>query len=134
LTDGIVPGREIVDREPYPWQPANGPCVLLYPDQSARSIEDWRGCNDLTLVVLDGTWRQTARARLRLPGLADLPVATLPEARPRWALRRDPRPGRVGTLEAVARALGVIEGDAVQAALARVLQLFFERTQSMRGR
>jgi DTW domain-containing protein YfiP len=33
-------GREVVTGEPYPWQRAPGPCVLLSPDEHARPIEE----------------------------------------------------------------------------------------------
>jgi DTW domain-containing protein len=126
-------GRDVVSEAPYPWQRSQGPCVLLFPDENARPIEEWRGSEDLTLIALDSTWSQAARARRRLPGLIDLPSAFVPVLPPRYAMRHDPRPGRVGTMEAIARALGVLEGEAVQASLERILHLAAERTWRARG-
>jgi DTW domain-containing protein YfiP len=126
--------NSIVVAAPYPWQKAPGPCVLLFPDEQARPIEEWCGSSDLTLIALDGTWRQAARARRRFPGLLDLPSAFVPSQPPLYALRHDPRPGRLGTMEALVRALGALEGHDVQAPLERLLRLAAERTWSARGR
>lgn len=126
-------GRDVVAEAPYPWQSSQGTCVLLFPDEGARPIEEWRGSTDLTLIALDATWSQAARARRRLPGLIDLPSAFVPAKPPLYAMRHDPRPGRVGTMEAIARALGVLEGAAVQVALERILRLAAERTWRARG-
>jgi DTW domain-containing protein YfiP len=41
-------GRGLVTAPPYPWQDSAGPCVLLFPDERARPIEEWRGVADLT--------------------------------------------------------------------------------------
>ena len=133
LPDGAGQGRTMVTAPPYPWQDPPGPCVLLFPDENARPIEEWRGTPDLTLVALDATWSQAARARRRFPGLMDLPSAFVPPGPPLYALRHDPRPGRVGTMEALIRALGVLEGSDVQAPLERVLRLAAERIWRTRG-
>lgn len=127
-------GREIVTKAPFPWQDSPGPCVLLFPDDRARPIEEWRGSADLTLIALDGTWSQAARARRRFPGLLDLPSAVVPEAPPLYAMRNDPRPGRLGTMEAIVRALGALEGGDVREPLERLLRLAAERTWRARGR
>jgi DTW domain-containing protein YfiP len=133
LPDGAGQGRTMVTGPPYPWQGATGPCVLLFPDENARPIEAWRGTADLTLIALDATWSQAARARRRLPGLLELPSAFVPEGPPLYPLRRDPRPGRVGTMEALIRALDVLEGGDVRAPLERILRLAVERTWRTRG-
>jgi DTW domain-containing protein len=126
--------RPIIAEPPYPWQGADGPFVVLAPDADARPIDEWRGGDAVTLVVPDGTWGQAARARRRFPGLADLPTAIVPAGPARYRLRYDPNPERLGTMEAVARALGALEGAEVQAALEHVLRLMVERTLITRGR
>ena len=125
--------RPLVTAPPYPWQTAPESCVVLSPRDDARPIETWSHRPALTLIVPDGTWRQVARARLRLPGLVDLPSAFVAEGPPLYSLRHDPRPDRLGTLEALSRALGAIEGLAVREPLDRILRLVFERTRRMRG-
>ena len=127
-------GREVVTSAPYPWQTSTGPCVVLSPRDDARPVEDWRDQPALTLIVPDGTWREVARARLRLPGLGELPSAIVPSGPALYPLRCDARPGRLGTMEALIRALGVLEGDHVCEPLQTILRAAFERTRQMRGR
>ena len=65
------------------------------------------------LVVLDATWSQARRMFRKLAGLRGLPILRLPDApMPAARLRESPSPGRVSTIEAIARALRLIEGDA----------------------
>lgn len=71
-----------------------------------------------TLVVLDATWSQARRMFRKLVGLRGLPILRLPDApMPAARLRESPSPGRVSTIEAIARALRLIEGDASAAPL-----------------
>jgi DTW domain-containing protein len=71
-----------------------------------------------TLVIVDATWHQTRRMRQRLPQLRGLPVLHLPIAEmPAARMRESPGPGRVSTIEAIARALRLVEGHAPAAAL-----------------
>jgi tRNA-uridine aminocarboxypropyltransferase len=118
-----------------PWREAAAP-VLLFPHAGAEPLERWRDHPvPVTLVVPDGTWRQATRARRRLPGLTDIPCATLPPSfidAPR--LRRQVRPGRLSTLEAIACALGILEGPAVAEPLTHILRVMVDRTLWSNGR
>ena len=93
---------------------------VLWPDAPGR-VEDVRG-----LVVVDATWRQAYKLRLRVPGLAELPRIGL-VGRPRDRMRMQSEPGRMATAEAVAMALGCEE-------LERAFELHVERMWSSRGR
>jgi DTW domain-containing protein YfiP len=110
--------------------------VLLFPDPEARPIEEWRAsARPLTLVVPDGTWRQAKKARRRIDGLADLPCAFLPTgARSNYRLRHDKRPDRVSTMEAVAIAMGILEGTDVQQRLEYIFRVMVDRTLWTNGR
>jgi DTW domain-containing protein YfiP len=109
--------------------------VLLYPDRQARPIDQWRASSDpITLIVPDGTWRQAARARRRIPGLVDIPCAHLPEAASSYRLRQAARPGRLSTMEAVACALGALEGPEVEEQLIHILRVMIDRTLWTNGR
>jgi DTW domain-containing protein len=110
--------------------------VLLFPHPSATPLAAWpRGNRPLVLVVPDGTWPQAARARRRVKALARMPCVSLPEpGAPADRLRAPPRPGRLATLEAVAVALGILEGPAVGEALMRVYRIMTERTLWTNGR
>lgn len=123
------------DQPPAPLDLVGTRPLLLFPDDDATPLD--RIADDprpTTLIVPDGTWRQAQRVRTRLPGLADVPCVTLPAGPPsRYRLRSEPRPGGLATAEAIARALGLLEGPAVQAAIERVFDAMVERTLWSRG-
>jgi DTW domain-containing protein YfiP len=61
--------------------------LLLYPVPGAIPLDAWKtaqpaAADRVTLVVPDGTWRQTKRVRYRIPGLAHLPSVCLPTGLP----------------------------------------------------
>jgi DTW domain-containing protein len=109
-----LPSCEIVDhgavgrpvalddlREPGTW--------LLFPGAGARPEGAPR-----RLVVLDGSWTQARRMVQRLPLLRALPRLSLPA--PSSAverMRRPPDESGMATLEAIARALELLEGPEV---------------------
>lgn len=108
--------------------------LVLFPDEHARPLTDFVARQPITLVVPDGNWRQASKARTRIPELADAPLVSLPEGPPSsYGLRHEPQAGGLATLEAIARAFGILEGAAVQAELERVLQIMVERTLWARG-
>lgn len=83
------------------------------------------------LVVLDATWSQARRMFRKLDGLRGLPILRLPdEPMPTARLRESPGPGRVSTIEAIARALRLLEGDAVADPLERLFAVAVERSRS----
>jgi tRNA-uridine aminocarboxypropyltransferase len=135
-------GRQVVfgarDSEPpdLSWAAGTSP-VLLFPAVDAVPLGDFAAAapGPLMLVVPDGTWGQASRMRVRLPALAALPCVGLPAGEPaRFRLRDRERPDQLSTLEAIARALGILEGPHVRAALEDVLALYARRTATMRGK
>lgn len=135
-----VVGREY-ERERYSnLTPPGGRALLLFP--SADSVELTRESarqlsfgSPLTLVVPDGNWRQARKIALHEEGLTHVPRVHLPAGPPsELALRAHPDPGRISTFEAIARALGILEGPAAEAALGRALALKVERTRWTRKR
>jgi DTW domain-containing protein YfiP len=112
--------------------------VLLFPGAGSvplASLVDPADARPVTLVVPDGTWSQAARARKRFPGLDAIPCAHLPlDLVSTYRLRHDPRPGHLSTLQAIAHALGILEGPAIAEALLRVHQIAVERTLYTKGR
>jgi DTW domain-containing protein YfiP len=80
------------------------------------------------LVVLDATWSQARRMYRKLEGLRGLPLLRLPDApMPAARLRESPAPGRVSTIEAIARALRLLEGDAAAEPLEQLFALAVAR-------
>ncbi len=115
------------------------PALLLFPADDARVLTAADG--PCTLVVPDGTWRQARKLRARTPGLSSLPCVTLPPAgegglATTYRLRTEGRDHGLATLEAIAAAFGILEGDrgvAVEAALLAVFRLMVDRTLWLRG-
>ncbi len=118
------------------WTVPGADALLLFPHPEARPLEDWRGSpRPIVLVVPDGTWRQAKKARRRIAGLDQLPCATLPAAGPSsYRLRHAARPDRLATIEAIARALGILEGPDVQARLDYIFRVMVDRTLWTNGR
>jgi DTW domain-containing protein YfiP len=112
--------------------------LMLYPHPSATPLADWPGqgtAGPITLLVPDGTWRQAARTRARVaPDQGEIPCVSLPASSSGKRLRTASAPQRMATLEAVARALGVLEGPEIASALLRVYRIMTERTLWTNGR
>lgn len=88
----------------------------------------------ITLIVPDGSWRQAKKVGKREPALATIPHVKLPlGALSTYRLRREPNAESVSTFEAIARALGIIEGPAVQEKLEYLFDVMVERLLWSRG-
>jgi DTW domain-containing protein len=128
----LVRGRAAAHREPaaFPGTP-----LLLFPHATAQPLEGWRDSPlPITLIVPDGTWRQAARARGRVPGADQIPCVSLPAPTTGYRLRQATRPGRLSTMEAIARALGILEGPGVEESLLHLHQIMVDRTLWTNGR
>lgn len=90
----------------------DAPAVLLYPGDDATDILGEPPKGPITLVVIDGTWRQ-ARSVMRLnPQLATLPRYAFTAPKPsEYRIRKEPSIEVVSTIESLMYALGAIEGD-----------------------
>jgi DTW domain-containing protein YfiP len=129
VTPGAAPSEAWLDDDRQP--------LLLFPHAEARPLEDWAGSpRPITLVVPDGTWRQANKARRRLEGLGQLPCVKLPEdgARSDYQLRHDARPDHLATIEAVAVAMGILEGPEVRQQLQHIFRVMVDRTLWTNGR
>jgi hypothetical protein len=87
--------------------------ALLFPGAGAIPATAWAASPPPVLLVIDGTWHQAERMLLANPFLAELPrMAVTPDGPSGYGeLRREPGPGTLPTIEAVALALGALEGD-----------------------
>jgi len=110
--------------------------LLLFPGTGARVLDrETGGDHGITLLVPDGTWRDTRRMVAREPALGGAERVELPAGPPsRYLLRSHPDARCLATFEAVARALGILEGREVEQRLEHVFALFVERTLFSRGR
>lgn len=99
------------------------PPVLLFPTDDARDLREDPLPHAVSLVVLDGTWSLAGKLLKLNPALRALPRVRFTPAQPsRYRIRREPAEHCVATIEALAEALGVLEGD--PAGYARLLAPF----------
>jgi DTW domain-containing protein YfiP len=121
------PGQKICPVEAAPLKNA----ILLFPSPDAVELTpEWlaRQPRPVTLVVADGSWSQAKKVPYRESGLAGIPNVKLPVGAPScYRLRRSPHVQNLSTLEAIARALGVIEGREVQVSLESLFLKMVER-------
>ncbi len=109
--------------------------VLLFPREDAVPLSRFaESPRPVTLVVPDGTWRQASKVRRRLPGIEDVPCVTLPPGEPStYRLRTEAHAHGLATIEAIARALEILEGPHVREAIERVFRAMVDRTLWARG-
>lgn len=107
--------------------------LVLFPSPDATPITNYASSpQSIALLVPDGSWPQ-ARAHRRL--LRHHRCVTLPDLGPsEYRLRSEPQVGGLATLEAIARALGILEGDAIHSAMLAVFRMFVDRTLWFRGK
>jgi len=112
----------------------SGRRLVLFPAAEARLLTPDDAAGDaVVLLVPDGTWSQARRLLRRDDIFQGAELVTLPPAGPsRYGLRRHAREGSVCTLEAIGRALGLLEGGTIEADLAEVLDRFVARSQRAR--
>jgi DTW domain-containing protein YfiP len=109
--------------------------LLLFPGESARKLapELGRG-GPLTLVVPDGSWSQARRIAQHELRRADVELVSLPDpGTSRYRLRRKPVEGGLATLEALAHALGALEGPEVERHLLRAFDRFVAIHRELRA-
>ena len=111
--------------------------LVLFPFEDAKPLADVAPTLDgrpVVLIVPDGTWRQASKVQKRVPGLRDVPcVSVSGEARLPHRIRAEAHVHGLSTIEAIARAMGILEGAAVQETLERVFRSMVERTLWTRG-
>jgi DTW domain-containing protein len=133
----IVRGHAWEPPRPFACDAGSTP-LLLFPHPDATLLDErspWlESKRPLTLVVPDGNWRQASKVRNRVGGLRGVPCVSLPAGEPSvYRLRAEAHEAGLSTLEAIARAMGLLEGAAVRQALERVFRAMVERTLWSRG-
>lgn len=115
--------------------------LLLFPHEDAVPLESLANVpgddRPVTLIVPDGNWRQASKVRQRVAGMCDIPSVMLRAGVPSvYRLRSEAHPFGLATIEAIARALRILEGDRgpeVERALLHVFRAMVERTLWARG-
>ena len=131
-------GHEDMPSAPIRWDEGAQP-LLLFPHEDAVPISDYAASpRPVVLIVPDGNWRQASKVRKRVPGLEGVPCVTLPAGPPSlYRLRAEAHGTGLATIEAIARALGIVEGPVVgpdvQARIEHVFLAMVERTLWTRG-
>ncbi|MEP7124445.1 MAG: tRNA-uridine aminocarboxypropyltransferase [Byssovorax sp.] len=129
-----------VKGEPADLDPAatfTGTPLLLHPTDDAVALDEGfcsRVPPPYTLIVPDGSWRQAAKMGTREASLKTIRRIKLgAEAPSRYQLRKETKPGGLATIEAIGRALGVLESRDIESALETIFALMVERTLRSRG-
>lgn len=111
--------------------------LLLFPSSHAVELSATfvaRLTEPVTLVVPDGSWVGTRKFVRRDPVFADMTHVKLPPGLPsQYRLRAQADPQSLCTLEAVARAIGLLESRDAQTRLEALLCVMVERTLWSRG-
>ncbi len=127
-----VRGNAGVPEPPLVWAEGSEPLLLFPYEGEAEPLV--RTERPVTLIVPDGNWRQAFKVRARVPALRGVRCVTLPPGPPSsYRLRSEAHPEGLATIEAIARAMGILEGPEIQAALEKVFRAMVERTLWARG-
>ncbi len=131
----VVRGHEGAPSAPLAIDEGSQP-VFLYPHEEAVPLADFASSSPrpITLIVPDGTWRQASKVRQRVPGMREIPCVSIPHDAPSiYRLRAEAHDHGLATIEAIARAMGILEGAHVRRALEHVFRAMVERTLWSRG-
>lgn len=110
------------------------PLLLALGEGAEVLSPDHTASGPVALVVPDGTWKQARKMSKRIAWMGNLQRVVLPPGPPSlYGLRRTDKPGALSTMEAISRALGILEGGAVQDVLDRTFRILVARLLFSRG-
>ncbi len=111
------------------------PSLVLYPSEDAATLdESFSTMGPVNLIVPDGNWRQTSKMHKRIPGMNEFRAVKVPIGpASTYRVRRETKPEGLATIEAIARALGILDGPETQKALEKIFDLMVSRTLASRG-
>ena len=110
---------------------------MFYPSDDAVELDKELVAQDhkpIQLIVPDGTWRQASKVHYRHHELKDVKRVMISTPNiSKFHLRAQHRQEGMATLQAIAHALGVIEGDLVKDQLMKLYHAKLEQTLIGRG-
>ena len=111
--------------------------VLFYPSENAVELDqEFVSLSSLPiqLIVPDGNWRQASKVHYRHHELQDIPRVKISTPNTESLhMREETTEAGMATLEAIAHALGIIEGSEVENELMKFYRLKLEATLRGRG-
>jgi DTW domain-containing protein len=111
--------------------------AILYPCDGAIDLATFKNSNTkkINLIVPDGTWKQARKILKRSSCFAELPKVTIPTADSSpYILRRNHSVDQgLATIEAIAIAIGILEGSEARNSLRHIFRIMVERTLFSRG-
>ncbi len=112
---------------------SGGDTWLLWPDGHSLRPDSPDTTPPRRVVVLDATWHQARRLFRQIPLLQTMPRLSLPApCRERVRLRKQQRPDGMSTLECVAAAVALLEGDETARPLEHLFDEVVRRKITMR--
>lgn len=107
---------------------------VLYPSDDAIDIENLKPSKPVQLIVSDGNWRQAGKLHRRHPELSHLPRVRINEKNlAKNHLRREHFEEGFSTIEAIAIAMGNLEGATVKENLLELYKAKLHATLEGRG-
>lgn len=126
--EGRLDLKQVVDRPGKP--------LFLFPHESSETLDAKfreRNPGPYNLIVPDGSWNQARKVYDREPTLQKAQLVKLPEGLVgEYRLRQARFPHWVSTYEAVAHALGALEGEETKERLMALFRVFVQRVWKSR--
>ncbi len=114
----------------------SGRPLFLYPNETSVELNaDFKKSypGPYHLIVPDGNWHQARKVHQREAGFTAIPTVRLPAGLVgEYQLRKAPRPEFLSTYEAVAHALGILEGEEVRDELMKLFRIFVKSVMHSR--
>lgn len=112
--------------------------LFLYPDENAVELNQEFLVNisrPIELIIPDGTWRQARKMKRRIPLLRSQNVVSIKlsgDFQSTYSLRKQKYKNGLCTYEAVAKALGIIEGKELEKKMLKQFAIMNSRFKSSR--
>ena len=126
--------------EPFVGDPIlarEGRPLFLFPSEDSLELTEefvQSHPGPYNLIVPDGNWNQAKKVKTREAKFHDVQAVKLPKGLVgEYKLRKAPQPEWVSTYEAVAYALGVLEGKAVQEHMLAFFRIWVQATLNSRS-